>query len=36
MARRVKDLSGNENAVVLDWRERKNASGESFYEIDIR
>jgi hypothetical protein len=36
MERRVKDLSGNENAVVLDWRERKNASGESFYEIDIR
>lgn len=36
MQKRVKELSGNENAEVLEWRERKNASGEVFYEIDIR
>jgi len=29
-------LSGNENAEVLEWRERKNVNGEIFYEIDIR
>ncbi len=36
MEKRVKELSGNENAEVLQWRERKNADGEIFYEIDIR
>lgn len=34
--RRVKELSGNENAEILAMRERKNASGETFYEIDIK
>ena len=36
MERRVKELSRNPNAEVLEWRERKNANGEVFYEIDIR
>ena len=36
MERRVKEMSGNENAEVLEWRERKNVNGEIFYEIDIR
>lgn len=36
MAKRVKQLSGNENAEILDWREKKNADGEVFYEIEIR
>lgn len=36
MERRVKDLSGNPNAEILDWHEKKNARGETFYEIDIR
>jgi hypothetical protein len=34
--RRVKKLSGNTNAEVLDWRETKNADGETFYEIEIQ
>ncbi len=36
LEKRVKELSGNENAEILDWHERKNADGEAFYEIDIR
>ncbi len=36
MEKRIKELSGNQNAEVLQWRERKNADGETFYEIDIR
>lgn len=36
MEKQVKDLSGNPNAQILDWREKKNAKGETFYEIDIR
>lgn len=34
--RRVKELSGNENAEILAMRERVNTHGETFYEIDIR
>lgn len=34
--RRVKELSGNENAEILGLREKKNAKGETYYEIDIR
>jgi hypothetical protein len=36
MEKRVKDLSGNQNAEILGWREKKNARGETIYEIDIR
>jgi hypothetical protein len=36
MTRRVKELSGNQNAEILEMRERKNTKGETFYEIDIR
>ncbi|MGC2238201.1 MAG: hypothetical protein WA584_18755 [Pyrinomonadaceae bacterium] len=36
MDRRIKELSGNPNAEVLEWHEKKDASGETFYEIDIR
>lgn len=36
LERRVRELSGNPRAEVLDWRERKNAAGETVYEIDIR
>jgi hypothetical protein len=36
MERRVKDFSGNQNAEILGWREKKNARGETIYEIDIR
>ena len=33
---RVRELSGSENAEILDWHEKTNAKGEKFYEIDIR
>lgn len=33
---RVRELSGNPNAEIVDWREKKNARGETVYEIDIR
>lgn len=36
LQQRVRDLSGNPQAVVVDWREKKNARGETIYEIDIR
>ncbi len=36
MEKRVKDFSGNQNAEILGWREKKNARGETIYEIDIR
>ena len=36
MEKRVKELSGNPNAEVMEWHEKKDASGETFYEIDIR
>ncbi len=36
MEKRVKELSGNPNAQVLQWNEKKNAHGETFYEIGIR
>jgi hypothetical protein len=36
MEKRVKELSGNPNAEVLQLRETKNAGGETIYEIDIR
>lgn len=36
MNRRVKELSGNPNAEVLDLHEEKDAEGETFFEIDIR
>ncbi len=36
LERRVKDLSGNPNAEILDWNEKRNADGETIYEIEIR
>ena len=36
MHRRVREMSGNENAEILAMRERVNTNGETFYEIDIR
>lgn len=34
--RRVKEMSGNDNAEILGLSEKKNSNGETFYEIDIR
>ncbi len=36
MEKRVKELSGNPNAEILDLREKQDASGATFYEIEIR
>lgn len=36
LEKKVKELSGNENAEILAWHERRNEKGEVFYEIDIR
>ncbi len=33
---RVKELSGNTDAEILESREMKNERGETFYEIDVR
>jgi hypothetical protein len=32
----VRELSGNENAEILEWREKKNTNGDVFYEVEIR
>ena len=36
LEKRVRDLSGNPAAEVVDWRKRLTADGETVYEIDIR
>ena len=36
MERRVKEISGNDNAEIITWREKKTPKGEVFYEIEIR
>ncbi|HEY0050286.1 MAG TPA: hypothetical protein VGB68_13410 [Pyrinomonadaceae bacterium] len=36
LEKKVRELSGNENAEIIEWHERRNEQGEIFYEIDIR
>ena len=36
LQQRVRDMSGNPEAIVIDWREKKNNRGETIYEVDIR
>lgn len=36
MQKRVKELSGNENAEIIDLREKKDANGQTFYVMEIR
>lgn len=36
MDAKVKELSGNPNAEIIEWREKKDNQGNTFYEIDIR
>lgn len=36
LEKRVKDLSGNQNAEIIDWHEARDANGQKIYEIDIR
>ena len=33
---RVRELSGNREAQILNWRERVESNGKKFYEIEIR
>ena len=34
--KRVRELSGNPNAEIVEWRTVKHADGEVFYEIELR
>ena len=36
LQQRVRELSGNPEAIIVDWREKRNARGETVYEVDIR
>jgi hypothetical protein len=36
LEQRVRVLSGNPKAEVIDWRKRETSEGETVYEIDIR
>jgi len=36
LQQRVRDLSGNPKAEVVDWRKLQTPEGETVYEIDIR
>lgn len=36
MEKRVRELTGNENAEIVDLREKKDANGQTFYVIDLR
>ncbi len=36
MQKRVRELSGNPNAEITDFHEKRDSRGETFYEIEIR
>jgi hypothetical protein len=36
LQQRVRDISGDPDAVVVGWRQKKNNRGETVYEVDIR
>ena len=36
LQQRVREISGNPEAIIVGWREMRNARGETVYEIDIR
>ena len=36
LEKRVRELSGDPDAVVLDWSKKTNEKGEVFYEVEIR
>lgn len=36
LQQRVREISGNPEAIIVGWREKRNAMGETVYEIDIR
>ena len=36
LEQRVRELSGDPDAIVVGWRPKKNARGETVYEVDLR
>lgn len=36
LEKRVREISGDPDAVVLDWRKKMNEKGETVYEVEIR
>ena len=36
LEKQVRELSGDPNAQIVDFRKKRNARGEIFYEVDIR
>jgi hypothetical protein len=36
LQQRIREISGNPDAVIVDWRAKNNAHGETVYEVDIR
>lgn len=36
LEKKVKELTGNPDAQVVEFRQKKDAKGNTFYEIDIR
>jgi hypothetical protein len=36
LEKRVRELSGDPEAIVVDWRKKTNERGETVYEVDIR
>lgn len=36
LEQRVREITGDPNAQVLEWREKRNSRGETVYEVDIR
>lgn len=36
LEKRVKEISGNENAEIIQLREKKDSKDELYYEIEIR
>lgn len=36
LEQRVREITGNPNAQVIEWHEKKNSRGETVYEVDIR
>ncbi|MBK7704464.1 MAG: hypothetical protein IPN69_02535 [Acidobacteria bacterium] len=35
LEKKVRQLSGNQTAEVVDWREKKNVKGETVYEVEM-
>lgn len=36
LERRLREITGNANAELIGWHERKNAQGETVYELEYR